>query len=70
MASNSEAPHEIYPGFFDDVIRNFLFQRQFYQPDGSQQQLSQQNTRQNLAAALTMRTPMKRKKIVLWPIVF
>ena len=38
MVSNNEAPREIYAGFSDDVIRNFLFQRQFYQPDGSQQQ--------------------------------
>ena len=42
MASNNEAPREIYPGFSDDVISNFIFQRQFYQPDGSQQQLPQQ----------------------------
>ena len=42
MASNNQAPHEIYPGFFDNVIGNFLFQRQSYQPDGSQEQLSQQ----------------------------
>ena len=41
-ASNSEAPREIYSGFPDDVIRKFLFRRQFYQPDGSQQQLPQQ----------------------------
>ena len=41
MPSNNEAPREIYPGFSDDVKRNFLFQRQFYQPDGSQQQLPQ-----------------------------
>ena len=27
MASNSEAPREIYLRFFDDAIRNFLFQR-------------------------------------------
>ena len=42
MSSNNEAPREFYPGFSDDAIRNFLFQRQFYQPDGSQQQLPQQ----------------------------
>ena len=42
MASNSEAPREIYARFSDDVISNFLFQRQFYQPDGSQQQLPRQ----------------------------
>ena len=42
MASNNEAPREIYAGFSDDVISNFLFQRQFYQPDGSQQQLLRQ----------------------------
>ena len=42
MASNTEAPCEIYPGYSGDVIRNFLFQKQFYQPDGSHQQLSQQ----------------------------
>ena len=42
-ASNNEAPREIYPGFSGNVIRNFLFQRQFYhQPDESQQQLPQQ----------------------------
>ena len=40
-ASNNEAPREIYPGFSDDVIRTFLLQRQFHQPDGSQQQLPQ-----------------------------
>ena len=38
MASNNEAPREIYPGFSDDVIRTFLLQRQFLQPDGSQAQ--------------------------------
>ena len=38
MASNNEAPSEIYARFSDDVISSFLFQRQFYQPDGSQQQ--------------------------------
>ena len=37
-ASNNKAPREIYSGFSDDVIRNFLF----YQPDSSQQRLSQQ----------------------------
>ena len=42
MASNNKAPREIYRGFSDDVIRNFLFQRQLYQPDGSQEQLPQQ----------------------------
>ena len=42
MASNNEAPREFYSGFSDDTIRNFLFQRQFYQPDGSQQYLPQQ----------------------------
>ena len=41
-ASNNEAPREIYPRASDDVRRNFSFQRQFYQPDGSQQQLHQQ----------------------------
>ena len=41
MASNNEALPEIYPGFSDDVIRVFLFQRQFHQPGGSQQQLPQ-----------------------------
>ena len=53
MASNNEAPSEIYPGYSGDVIRNFLFQRQFYQPDGSHQQLSQQ---QNEIQAPTKRT--------------
>ena len=38
MASNNEAPREIYPGFSDDVIRTFLLQRQFLQPDESQAQ--------------------------------
>ena len=38
MAFNNEAPREIYPGFSDDVIRTFLLQRQFLQPDGSQAQ--------------------------------
>ena len=42
MASNNQAPREIYGGFSDDVIRNFLFQRQLYQPGGSQEQLPQQ----------------------------
>ena len=42
MASNNEAPREVYPGFSDDAIRDFLSQRQFYQPDGSQKQLPQQ----------------------------
>ena len=41
-ASNNKVPREIYPGFSDNVIRNFLFQRQSYQPHGSQQQLPQQ----------------------------
>ena len=41
MVHNNEAPHEMYPGFSSNVIRNFFFRRQFYQPDGSQQQLSQ-----------------------------
>ena len=41
MASNNEA-QQIYSGFSDDVIRNSLFQRQFYQPDGNQKQLPQQ----------------------------
>ena len=27
MASNNETPRETYPGFSDDAIRNFLFQR-------------------------------------------
>ena len=35
--------HEIYPGFSDCATWNFLFQRQFYQPDGSQQQLPHQH---------------------------
>ena len=42
MASNNQAPREIYPGFSDNVTRNLLFQRQFYQPNGSQEQLPQQ----------------------------
>ena len=41
-AFNNNVPREIYPGFSDNVTRNFLFQRQSYQPDGSQQQLPQQ----------------------------
>ena len=36
MASRNETPPEIYPGFSQYVIWNFLFQRQFYQPGGSQ----------------------------------
>ena len=44
MASRNETTREIYPGFSGCAIWNFLFQRQFYQPDGSQQQLpNQQN---------------------------
>ena len=47
----SEAPREIYPRFSDDVMRNFLFQRQFYQPHRSQQQLPwQQHEIQALTA--------------------
>ena len=42
MASNNEVPREIYPRFSDNVISNFLFQRQFYQPNESEQQLPQQ----------------------------
>ena len=42
MASNNQAPREIFPGFSDDVIRNFRFERHFYQPDGSQEQFPQQ----------------------------
>ena len=42
-ASNNETPHEIYLGFSDDVIRNFLFQRQLYQPGGSQQRFFSSN---------------------------
>ena len=42
MASNNQAPRDIYPGFSDNFKRNFIFQRQFYQPDGSQEQLLQQ----------------------------
>ena len=42
MAFNNEAPCEIYPGFSDDAKSNFLLQRQFYQSDWNQQQLSQQ----------------------------
>ena len=41
-ASNNEAPRENYPRFSGEVIRNFVFQRQFTQPDESQQQLPQQ----------------------------
>ena len=42
MASRNKTPREIYPGFSDYVIWNFLFQRQFYQPAGSQQQFPYQ----------------------------
>ena len=42
MASRNETPREIYPGFSDYVIWNFVFQRQFYQPGGSEQQLPHQ----------------------------
>ena len=34
-----------------------------------QQQQQEENRRKNLVAALTMRTPIKKKEIVLWPIV-
>ena len=34
-----------------------------------QQQEQEQNRRKNLAAALTTRTSIKKKEIVLWPIV-
>ena len=42
MASRNKTPREIYPGFSNYVIWNFLFQRQFYQPGGSQQQVPHQ----------------------------
>ena len=42
-ASNNEAPRENYSRFSGEVIRNFLFQRKFTQPDESQQQLPQQH---------------------------
>ena len=42
MASSKQAPRKNYPGFSDNVMRNFLFQRQFYQPDGIEEQLPQQ----------------------------
>ena len=42
MASRNETTREIYPGFSDCAIWNFLFQRQFYQPDVSPQQLPHQ----------------------------
>ena len=53
--SNNEGPREIYPGFSDDVIRSFLFQRQFYQLDGSQQQLPQQQHEIQATAATAVR---------------
>ena len=42
MAFRNKTPREIYPGLCDYVIWNFLFQRQFYQPGGSQQQVPHQ----------------------------
>ena len=42
MASCNERIREIYPGFSDCAIWNFLLQRQLYQPDGSQEQLPHQ----------------------------
>ena len=55
MPSIIEAPCEIYSGYSGDVIRNFLFQRQFYQPDGSHQQLSQQQHEIQAPATITGR---------------
>ena len=42
MASRNVTTREIYPGFSGCAIWNFVFQRQFYQPDWSQQQLPHQ----------------------------
>ena len=42
MASRNETTREIYPGFSGCAVSNFLFQRQFYQPDESQQLLPHQ----------------------------
>ena len=42
MASRNTTTHEIYPAFSDCAIWHFLFQRQFYQPDESQQQFPHQ----------------------------
>ena len=39
---NIASYNEMYPGFSDCTIWNFLFQIQFYQPDGSPQQLPHQ----------------------------
>ena len=59
MASRNETTREIYPGFSDCAIWNFLFQRQFYQSDESQQQLPhQQSSRGVLQAYLFHRTPL------------
>ena len=38
MVSRNETTCEIYPGFSDCDIWNFLFRKQFYQPERSQQQ--------------------------------
>ena len=82
MVSNNEAPGEIYGGFSDDVISNFFSKDSFTSLMGvnssllgsnmkfrHQQQQQEENKRKNLAAALTMRTPTKKKEIVLWSIV-
>ena len=42
MVSHNKTTREVYPGLSDCAIWNFLFQRQFYQPDRSQQQLPHQ----------------------------
>ena len=59
MASRNETTPEIYPKFSDCAIWHFLFQRQFYQSDGSQQQLPyQQSSRGVSQAYLFHRTPL------------
>ena len=84
MASNNEAPREVYPGFSDDAIKGIFFLKDSFinlmgvknsflssnMKFRQQQQQQEENRRKNLAAALTMRTPIKKKKIVLGPIVF
>ena len=42
MAFSNEMTREVYPEFSDCAIWNFLFQRQFYQPNVSPQQLPHQ----------------------------
>ena len=57
MTSRNKTPHEIYPGFCDCVIWNFLFQRQFYQPGGGSQQ---QVPHQQHAEAVVQRCFVKK----------